>query len=504
MTVEPWNTAIRCLNSRITALEELIDVYETTVLAQTEKLFTEIAERKRMEEALLASEARLSAIIDGSPTPMFVIDKEHRVIYWNKALEKYSGIEAGEIVGTNRHWKAFYGIERACVADFLVDGKEQEIPAYYGGKYKESRFIDGAYECADFFPMLGVKGTWFYFTAKVIKDSDNTVIGAVEMFEDISEEKRVQEELERHSIHLEELVADRTVALQTANEKLRREIAERSRAEAKIRRMNDELEQMVADRTSQLLDAQEALLRKEKLATLGSLAGSVGHELRNPLGVMNNAIYFLNTVMVGADDTVREYLDIIKHEIDASQRIITDLLDFARTRTPLGVKVSVHELVEQGLAKCAFPETVDIKTEIPDGLPALTVDPLQMSQVLQNIVTNGIQAMPAGGTLSIAARLVQSSRLKVHGLNADNFEPATDTDTNFIEISVADTGVGITPENMKKMFQPLFTTKVRGIGLGLAVCRNLTEANGGSIGVESRPGEGTTFTVKLPVGAGEA
>ena len=230
--------------------------------------------------------------------------------------------------------------------------------------------------------------------------------------------------------------------------------------------------------TRQLAAAQEELVRKEKLAILGQLSGSVGHELRNPLGVMSNAVYFLQMVLAEADETTREYLGIIKHEIDNSLRIITDLLDFARTRTPQRVVVTAGELVRQSLERCLLPEQVTVTVDVPDRFPVLNVDPLQMEQVLTNLITNAVQSMPEGGALRVAARQFAG---------------------DFIAIAVSDSGVGITPENMKKLFQPLFTTKAKGIGLGLVVCKNLVEANGGQIEVESELGLGTTFTVLLPL-----
>jgi PAS domain S-box-containing protein len=227
-----------------------------------------------------------------------------------------------------------------------------------------------------------------------------------------------------------------------------------------------------------LLEAQEELIRKEKLAILGQLSGSVGHELRNPLGVMSNAIYFLKMVLTDADDTVGEYLDIIKKEIDNSLRIITDLLDFARTKAPQIKAVAARALIDESLGRCAIPENIDLQTEISEHLPLLKVDQLQMGQVLQNLIMNAVQAMPAGGTLTIQG-----------GQDSEGT----------VWLKVADTGEGISPENRKKLFHPLFTTKARGIGLGLVVCRNLTEANGGRIEVESEPGTGTVFTVRLPI-----
>jgi len=156
-------------------------------------------ERKEFEKKLHICEETFHPIIhgimQGSPIPQFVIDKDHKVIYWNKALEKYSGIMAKDIIGTDQHWRAFYKKKRPCMADLLVDDKVEEIAKWYAGKYRKSGLLEGAYAATDFFPELGEKGKWLYFTAAAIK-YNGEIMGAVETMEDVTERKRAEEALQ--------------------------------------------------------------------------------------------------------------------------------------------------------------------------------------------------------------------------------------------------------------------------------------------------------------------
>ena len=175
-----------------------VEIYSGPITVQGKPLFYsiihDITERKRAEEALRHNEATLNAILQSSPIPNFVIDNQHRVISWNKALENTTGIEARTVLGTSIHWKAFYVAERPCLADLLVDALIDKIPELYTDKCRKSEIIEGAYEATDFFPHLGKSGKWLHFIAAPIPDSDGRVIGAVETLEDITGLVQAQQE----------------------------------------------------------------------------------------------------------------------------------------------------------------------------------------------------------------------------------------------------------------------------------------------------------------------
>jgi PAS domain S-box-containing protein len=156
----------------------------------------EASRRKAAESALRESEKRLSQIVDGSPIPTFVIDENHVIIHCNKAFERLTGISARDFIGSRKQWMAFYPQERRVLADFIVDqASAAEIERHYGGKYRPSAVIEGAYEAEDFFPRLGSQGKWVYFTAAPLKDPEGRVVGAIETLQDVTDRKRAEEDL---------------------------------------------------------------------------------------------------------------------------------------------------------------------------------------------------------------------------------------------------------------------------------------------------------------------
>jgi PAS domain S-box-containing protein len=143
-----------------------------------------------------SAEEMLSKIIDGSPIPSFVINKQHKVTHWNTAIVSLTGVSEQEVVGTDEQWRAFYTDKRPVMADLIVDGASAaEVEAYYRGKYRKSNLIDGAYEAEDFFPALREHGKWLHFNASPIKDKSREIIGAIETLQDVTEERQLEENM---------------------------------------------------------------------------------------------------------------------------------------------------------------------------------------------------------------------------------------------------------------------------------------------------------------------
>ena len=284
------------------------------------------------------------------------------------------------------------------------------------------------------------------------------------------------------------------IGFQSANH----DVTAEKEAEDELRKYQGHLEELVKERTGELLEAQEQLVRREKLAVLGQLAGGVGHELRNPLGAIKNAAYFLKMVLPEGegepDPEIREMLEVLEKEVDRSEKIISSLLDFARVRPPARRRVDVNDVVQDALSRSPPTPRVEVLCQLDEDLPLILADPDQLFQVFGNLIRNAIQAMTP---------LLSRPNAGEKGEGRLVIRTAVES-SEWVTVSVADSGAGISEENLKKIFEPLFSTKAKGIGLGLAVVKTLVEGHGGSIEVKTEQGKGTSFSVRLPLGASAA
>jgi PAS domain S-box-containing protein len=254
-------------------------------------------------------------------------------------------------------------------------------------------------------------------------------------------------------------------------------ITEKKELEKKLERSTVELDSLLSERTKQLEEAHKQLLKSERLAAIGELAGMIGHDLRNPLTSMKNAVYLLRKRQATLDETGNEMLAILDKSIEYSNKIVEDLLDYSRELRLELEEYSPKSLIDYLRLSIKPPEGIVISVNV-QSLPLMLVDAAKIQRVFTNLIMNAFEAMPHGGTLEISSRA-----------NGDN-----------VDFMFKDSGKGMSDEVMSKLFTPLFTTKAQGMGFGLSICKRIVEAHGGKITVTSTLNKGTTFTVTLPSG----
>ncbi len=230
---------------------------------------------------------------------------------------------------------------------------------------------------------------------------------------------------------------------------------------------------------TELKKLQQEIIKSEKFAVIGQLASAVGHELRNPLGVIKNSVFFLNMMLKDtADEKVIKHLKILDKKVNSANDIIGDLLNLTKQKVPILQLADLNKIVETVLSNIMVPENVVLDLKL-GKIPQMLFDKEQIQRVLHNLIINSIQAMTEGG------------KLEIQTIKKDET----------LKISVKDTGAGISKKDLAHLFTPLFTTKAKGIGLGLVICQQIVKGHKGTIEVESKVGEGSTFIVYLPIQA---
>ncbi|VUT27839.1 MAG: sensory histidine kinase AtoS [Candidatus Syntrophoarchaeum sp. GoM_oil] len=256
-------------------------------------------------------------------------------------------------------------------------------------------------------------------------------------FKDITMEKILRDALEDYRLHLEDIADARTKALEEAHERIR---------------------------------------RSEKLATIGQIAGTFAHEIRNPLGVIKNSAYYLDMALSDPDEKTLKHLSFIQQEISKVDKLISELLDFSRIKIPVKEDIILEALINGAIKKVNIPDRIEVAIISRNEDTSLSADSDQLERVFINLLTNAIDAIDDGGSIEV---LVE------------------DHDDG-VAIMVKDTGSGINEDALPRIFEPLYSTKTQGVGLGLAICKQIVEAHGGDISVESSPDHGTTFTLYFP------
>lgn len=254
-----------------------------------------------------------------------------------------------------------------------------------------------------------------------------------------------------------------------------RDITDLKDAQQQLALANVQLEQRVEERTQELRAAQAEIVKSERLAMLGQVSGGIAHEIRNPLNAVRTSVYYLRHAKDPSAEKVSEHLQRIDRQVSLIDNVVTALTDVARLPEPSIKTCEITELIKQVLSNVAMDDTIRVDLEFPPLGTHATGDPNQLSIVFRNLIRNARDAMPDGGTLRIW----------------NSF------DKDELLLHFSDTGVGIEADDLERITEPLYSTKARGMGLGLAISVAILKKNNGKLDVESRVGQGTTFTVRL-------
>jgi PAS domain S-box-containing protein len=395
------------------------NVFELQGKKLIQGIFRDITERKKIENELKLEHDKLEAVTENVGAGLAVISKDYHIIWANKLLKQIHGIDCEG----KKCYSKFSQLADVCpgcgVRNVIENGAPIHSHEYTNKNDKGNQF-------------------WIELIVTPIKDQNGSVIAALELAVMITEKKLLQNKLKEYS---------------------------------------EKLEQLVEERTKQLKQTQTKLIKVEKLAAIGELAGMVGHDLRNPLAGIKNAAYYLRAKQDSlSTENGKKMLEIIDNAIRHADKIITDLQDYSRELHLELTNCSLQSILKEALTLVQIPDKVKIKDNMLQE-PLIRADEVKMVRVFINIIKNAIDAMPDGGTLQIKSCLKDGN----------------------VEIYFADTGVGMSKETMDKLFSPLVTTKAQGMGFGLAICKRILEAHQGKISVESVEGKGSTFTLILPI-----
>jgi PAS domain S-box-containing protein len=473
------------------------------------------------------------------------IDADGKVLVWNKAAEEITGYTREEVVGQDKIWRWLYpndqyrnwiseNVNTIIASRLHEENFEAEIRRNDG----ETRIV-----------------SWNF---RGLFDEDDHATGSIALGRDVTEQVRLRKELERRSEHLEELVKQRTSSLSESEERLfaiiqgspegivvtdpNGKIAECNQAALQLygstsrdRLIGRNLLDLVAVRDREVAsndlvavarkgtmrhlrysmlredgheypaesslsivrdvvgsplvnvaiirdlteqnEIEERLRKTERMAVIGETVAMVGHDLRNPLQTISGALYILGKKYNSTtDQETTDMLKLIESGLEYADNIVKELLDYSREIRLELKETTMKTVTTAALLRVKIPETITVR-DLTQDEPRIFVDVPQIQRVLINLTANAIDAMPKGGSLTIESTQI----------------------SNDLEVRISDTGGGISEDVMRSLWKPLKTTKSKGMGLGLAICKRIVEAHDGSIDVETTTGQGSTFTIRLPL-----
>jgi len=514
-----------------------------------------LKEREVWQGKLLREKMTIDGIIEGSPVATFVINKDHKVILWNRACTDLTGLSSDEMINTGDYYKPFYEAKRPFLADFIIDGDFSKIVDFYEkGKVMKSESIEGAYEAIKHFKNLNGKDRHLHFLAAPIYNEKGEVVAAIETFLDITKEVELARDLKEYAetlqnelgenIKLRKEVEDLYSYLQSILDSLPDKIYELNRegiinyvsrqlhrdrssgsdpkgkhfteyvapehreyAMSKWKDVNAgifdpyELELTTKEGKRNLLmtpgpvkgtdrfvlverditglkELEKKYYESQKLAAIGQLSAGIAHEVRNPLSSIKMSLQILEKRIQPEGNDLKRF-KIAQREVEHLEKLVSDVLIYAKPLIPVKEPSDIGVIIEQALAmveKSLSDKEIVVEKDYPEDVGTIHVDPALIKQSLINIFQNAAEAMEKGGRMVVSIK--------------DSPERLT--------IDVLDNGCGIAEEDRPHLFNPFFTTKNYGTGLGLTQVKKIIEQHGGEIEVTGAEGRGTRFAISLP------
>jgi PAS domain S-box-containing protein len=543
----------------IAAIETLQDVTRQTELENDLKGYTETLKSELDKNIRLIK--TIEGIIEGSPIPTFVIGRDHRIMFWNKACAELVGYQAGEMIGTDKQYVPFYKEKRPVIADLIVDDDIEGLEKYYGKKrVQKSAVVDGAYEARDYYKKLGGRSRYLYFLAAPIRDERGAIIAAIETLQDVSREEemaanlkeyaetlqnelsenvRLRQEIEAVYNYLRSIVdsspdtlfdisgdgiinyasgnlktEDGAIFKEIKGQPFTEFVAPEHRAQAlavwdDVKRgiyQPFEIEATEKDGSKRNLlvtprpvegtdryvfvqrditefkNLEKKFYESEKLAAIGQLSAGIAHEVRNPLSSIKMSLQILEKRMQPEGNDLKRFR-IAQREVEHLEELVNDVLIYAKPAVPKKELSDIRRIVENALAlveRLVTDKNIHVQIDFDDALPLMNVDAVMLEQAFLNIYRNAVDAMEMDGILRTTTRRTGSDPLQ-------------------IQITVEDNGCGIDAADLPHVFNPFFTKKKYGTGLGMTQVKKIIDLHMGSIDVSSKKAEGTRVMVTFPI-----
>ncbi len=515
-----------------------------------------LQEREEWQGRVLREKMTIDGIIEGSPVPTFVIDKDHKVILWNRACTELTGYSSKVMVGTGNFFRPFYETRRPLMADFIIDQNIEDFSLYYGGiKVKKSELIQGAYESIKYFNNLNGKERHLYFMAAPIYNEKGEIISAIETFLDVTKEVELTRSLQEYAESLQnELGENIRLSKETEYlynylgnivESLPDKIFDLSKdgiinyvskqtimgrdVETEIKgkhftefvepqhrdymiskwenaqrgiftpyeldvvtRKGEKRNLLITPRPvkgtdryilvqrdiTEYKELEKKFYESQKLAAIGQLSAGIAHEVRNPLSSIKMSLQILEKRLQPEGNDLQRF-KIAQREVEHLEKLVSDVLIYAKPLVPKKEPSDLYSIVENALAmveKSIEDKGIEVREDFAENLREINVDASMITQSLINVLQNAVEAMEDRGIMVITLK----------------------EENGHAVIEVKDNGCGIDENDMPHLFNPFFTLKNYGTGLGLAQVKRIIDQHGGEIKILSSKGEGTRFIIVLP------